>query len=583
MKAVDSVVQKFLEEQSTKTKIVVNLGAGYDPLPWQCLTRYPKACQGVKFVDIDYPDLMLRKRSTIMATPELQALLTNMSSSDGDILFKSDQYLQLGCDLRKTSELEKIMSSIIDIRECLILFTAEVSVTYMTTQGADALIKYAASLPDARFCLLEQILPQGRSHPFAQTMMAHFDKLQTSLHSIERYPTLKHQERRFKDAGWASAKAQNLWQLWSSETFLSPEVRQAVDAVEPFDEWEEFALFGTHYFLLVADSSKAFGDHDVSLSDMLKSEISTSGLKLPPKLPDTPRSVTPTSESDEIGVRFAKTSVQRRFGSILSVRSTDTTTDFVGNFAGIGQSRVNSTDLYTSDPSLDVHKGIIPAVVPSPRMLHTTTDLGDTAILIGGRTSPDNALSDCYVWSKWTSTWEQIDDFPVSIYRHSAIHLGDGKVLVMGGKQASSAYLSEAWLWSQRTSWLKCTSVMPTQACVFPRRFGASLVLVDKNAYRGLWFGGINTKGLICQDSWLWEMAFVNDIPTIRFSSCDLSEALPEPALLRFGASIAMHDNKTVMVGGVTGDQLLPHEREILLLEFQGSRQSAMIDDSYTP
>lgn len=119
-----------------------------DPLPWQCLTRYPAACGGVKFIDIDYLDLMLRKRDAVRNTKELVDVLTGVEvPEEGSILFRSDQYLQLGCDLRDLDGLNKGLASAVDIDNCAVLFTAEVSITYMNADAADALIRWASRLP----------------------------------------------------------------------------------------------------------------------------------------------------------------------------------------------------------------------------------------------------------------------------------------------------------------------------------------------------------------------------------------------------------------------------------------------------
>jgi len=70
MKCIDHAVRRFLEFPSKKKKVVINLGCGYDPLPWQCLGRYPALSNNVKFVDIDYRDLMLKKRDVVKNTDE---------------------------------------------------------------------------------------------------------------------------------------------------------------------------------------------------------------------------------------------------------------------------------------------------------------------------------------------------------------------------------------------------------------------------------------------------------------------------------------------------------------------------------
>jgi hypothetical protein len=88
-------------------------------------------------------------------------------------------------------------------------------------------------------------------------MLAHFKKLQASIYAIERYLPLQQHCSRFLDAGWTSLEiARNLWDLWSDDAFTPPSVRRKLDTIEPFDEWEEFALYGGHYFLLVASNAK---------------------------------------------------------------------------------------------------------------------------------------------------------------------------------------------------------------------------------------------------------------------------------------------------------------------------------------
>ena len=92
----------------------------------------------------------------------------------------------------------------------------------------------------AEFALLEQNMPDGQSNQFAVTMVNHFTKLNSPLKSALRYPLLEDQCKRFEGTGWASITANSLWSLWSDEFFLDDNERKALEAVEPFDEWEEF-------------------------------------------------------------------------------------------------------------------------------------------------------------------------------------------------------------------------------------------------------------------------------------------------------------------------------------------------------
>lgn len=123
-----------------------------DPLPWQCLSRYPESSKDVVFVDVDYKDLMVRKCESVAKTPELQSMFTNMEIlQSGDVLLRSDEYLQIGCDLRDIDHLNTTLRSELDVENCSVLFVAEVSITYMDFQFADNLILWASTLPTGEF------------------------------------------------------------------------------------------------------------------------------------------------------------------------------------------------------------------------------------------------------------------------------------------------------------------------------------------------------------------------------------------------------------------------------------------------
>jgi hypothetical protein len=219
-------------------------------------------------------------------------------------------------------------------------------------------------------------------------MMAHFEKLKTPLGAVEKYPTTSAQQRRFQSLGWTNVSAQNLWSLFSSPDFLRPEERKALDQVEPFDEWEEFALFGCHYVLLVANTDY-FPGAVADLHEM-----------------DTP--LKQSSSTLEMEVRFSRSPKGcgcKRFAAGLPLKGPDRASTNIGNFAGMGlQTRVDSMDVYaTVSESQQGPQPSNPKTQSSPsgRMCHTTTDLGDSgSLLVGGRTGPDSAFKDCWLYHK---------------------------------------------------------------------------------------------------------------------------------------------------------------------------------------
>ncbi|QPH10158.1 hypothetical protein C2857_001345 [Epichloe festucae Fl1] len=281
LKAIDVTVQHFLEKhEARKKKLIINLGCGSDVLPWQSHARHAALCDGVMFVDIDYPDLMRKKRSIVQNTPQLREILGQdfivSEAEESHFILRSERYCQIGCDLRELGKLRAILEELTPLSECPVLFVAEVSITYMDTQSADALIQWASSIGNSEFCLLEQLLPHGPDHPFARTMLNHFDKLNTPPKSVRQYPTLSRQIDRFTSRGFQEAKIWDLWQVWSSEDFVSGAERASLDEIEPFDEWEEFVMFGRHYFIIHASTSSKYKKESLQRrNDSVRQSINT--------------------------------------------------------------------------------------------------------------------------------------------------------------------------------------------------------------------------------------------------------------------------------------------------------------------
>ena len=121
-----------------------------DPLPFQFWHRHASVSRNAVFVDVDYPQLIGRKRDRMLTNDLLRdALLkTNLRSTTPPVYARSDQYMALGCDLRDLATLERTLKDEFDLASASILFVAEVSVTYMPVPDADALIRWASTLPD---------------------------------------------------------------------------------------------------------------------------------------------------------------------------------------------------------------------------------------------------------------------------------------------------------------------------------------------------------------------------------------------------------------------------------------------------
>ena len=102
-------------------------------------------------MDVDYPDLVEKKCDIISNTSQLRDLLGpyDRPLSPRGLTLRSEHYLAIGCDLADVATLDVLLASECEMSNCLVLCTAEVSITYMDTNAADALIRWAALHDDS--------------------------------------------------------------------------------------------------------------------------------------------------------------------------------------------------------------------------------------------------------------------------------------------------------------------------------------------------------------------------------------------------------------------------------------------------
>lgn len=404
---------------------------------------------------------------------------------------------------------------------------------------------------DVQFCILEQFFPDGPDHPFAKTMMSHFHKLRAPLFSIHEFPSLAEQEQRFIDAGWAHARARSLWDLWSDDNFLPESTRASLDSFEAFDEWEEFALFASHYFLLVASNNN---------SAILEKS----------KTPEEPCGQKTSSHSEKFVLKAncpSGKSARRRYGALVPDSK-----DSVGHYGGQGErARLASTDLYTREGVVEP-ANLFPSRDIPVRMCHTITPLGTSSdcLLVGGRASPAAPLGDC--WLRQRDSWRRVHPLPVPRFRHAAVSVplcdADGSVLIYGGKTRDNTILDSWLLWSEKDQqgW-QTVEIMGTRP---EARFGSCVGKISDNF--GVLFGGIGRKGTIIEDFWTWSLSRGDD-GSLQVKMTELTgfvrDASPQlfPYLARFGATVTATSFGLVLAGGIMSRQLVPAEKEILLLD----------------
>ncbi|KAL9061089.1 MAG: hypothetical protein Q9162_000234 [Coniocarpon cinnabarinum] len=555
MRAVEHAVRTFLSNHPHENTCIVNLGCGYDTLPFKFLAKEPQLCEHSKFIDVDYRKLLEKKCEVIGAKDCFRGLCGQVESDvqTQNVLFDSNQYAAIAADLQSESDLQQL-KQILNAQDGRLLFIAEVSMTYMAPTDANNVIKWASSFPKATFSLLEQYLPLGESHRFAETMLQHFSKLQSPIRCALTSPSLEDQKQRFTANGWTEVSASSLWSFWTDDNSISAEERSLLDEVEPFDEWEEFILYARHYFLLTAQGPlQEFGEANSELSG--------------PK----PRQHSTNTQDNSL---FCKVQQPSRGHSPrrLFAGSLATAERIVCNGGYGPQGRLQSSDAITKAIAQDSSMAMVADAghaLEHETACHTITRLkSGSHLLVGGRLSPAKARSECLVTTG--DSWRHVENLPTGRYRHSTVVWGEG-VLVIGGK-LDSGRLAEDWLfWEAERGWSKVTIIgdMP------PLRYGAcaselSMDFTQTSSAQcsAILLGGMSWDGRILED--VWQIDLLSQVPsagpmvrcwqpTMRFSG-------PSVDVFRFGAVLTPQRDELFMTGGVGNGQDDSHESELLRL-----------------
>ena len=401
-------------------------------------------------------------------------------------------------------------------------------------------------------------MPNGRKHPFADTMLYHFARNQSPLQVIEKYPQLEDQVERFNATGWQSVFAKSLWDLWRHPEFFSTSDRIDVNNKEQFDEWEEFVHYSSHYFFLTAQISSILTTFEQPCRTILQPTQSHT------RVPYTRK-------------RDDRQSNQRE----LATRENDHACFEPRRFAVLYQSEKGVFELYGGEDGserLSILETFFlshqlgpagPSERPSYQKLvhHSVTPLSVhfDCFISGGREAPKSILSEC--WLKRDGQWQRVHDLPVPLYRHAATLIRDSNnedgVLVFGGKtlRKEGHQVCATWyLWQDRIGWrtVECTNEKLTP------RFSANLISLGKKNI-GLLLGGMSEDGVIQQEWYRWAIDTRGHQPRLELSSCG---DIQNVSVCRIGACFVNSRDGLFLIGGVQSSGLPPPGFEVWKLSY---------------
>eukprot|EP00903_Cladosiphon_okamuranus_P017039 g15704.t1 len=212
---------------------VISLGAGKDSLFFRLKDRGIVPAGG--YLEVDFAAVSTWKASLISRNSALSTLA-------------NDSYRLVAADLRDLAGLEGgLVAAGVDFAAPTILL-AECVLVYMEPAESAALLQWCASkFGDSLFAAYEMTSPHDA---FGKMMQQNIQRMGCRLPGLELYPTLPSQEERLRKAGWDSARATDMLQVFQG--FLDPADVQRVSRIEVLDEVEEWELIMHHYCLVLA-------------------------------------------------------------------------------------------------------------------------------------------------------------------------------------------------------------------------------------------------------------------------------------------------------------------------------------------
>lgn len=521
--------------QGTNKRFFINLGCGFDPAAFEYLdlaNRFQdEHYKDLVFVDIDYPELIDIKVQMIKQSEDLSRIVGlnhttgTRNSLDPKIYpIATLNYIAVKCDLNNTRSFKKVLSdlNLSDKKnDSLKIFIAEVSITYMDPEKADAIIESAIGCENCHFLILEHLIANNDfDDKFVKRMLFHFNKINSPIKSVQdKYRTVDSQLKRYK--GISNNKGffemVTLMNFWN--TYLNKEIKQKIDNIEPFDEFEEFNLFCMHYYFGHYTNSdiELFHDRDVGFVDTDNFPIDvfsdiTINFKIQKNMSLTQR-------------RFAACTISDENNSSVLLNS------------GFSQTKLNSSVLLSnnSNDKLVFEDNYF----PEARICHCITKLEDNSFLItGGRTAPGKILNSAWILEKDSKNslckWTRLANMHVARSRHNIFTSRKGTIFAVNGGKGAEKFDFQTKKWDK----VKIDGINELN-------FKSAALAFSSNNNIGYMCGGMAPDGTISSN--LYRLKLSDD------EKCLNIELIGSNFIIgRYGAKLIIYENKLVLMGGVS-------------------------------
>jgi [phosphatase 2A protein]-leucine-carboxy methyltransferase len=248
--AIDKLVERFLATTASyPRRQIISLGAGTDT---RCLRLFASTeNRNITYHEIDFPEMITRKRTIIESTPSLRTVLKtpeSISPTAWNVLCSSpdtgNRLILHGLDLRKLSD--TLLPNLDPDSPTLLI--SECCLCYLQATDTTSVVGYFTKAIHAPISLViyEPILPND---PFGRTMVSNLAARGITMPTLEVYSTPEQQEKRLRDAGFDEARSKTVNAIWNC--WVEEEEKRRIDLLEGgLDEVEEWELLAGHYIVV---------------------------------------------------------------------------------------------------------------------------------------------------------------------------------------------------------------------------------------------------------------------------------------------------------------------------------------------
>ncbi|RNF12025.1 tRNA wybutosine-synthesizing protein 4 [Trypanosoma rangeli] len=519
---------------STGPVQVVSLGAGYDTLAMR-LKGEPQYA-GVHFYEIDFPSVMQSKSELVRVAPK-DAFPEDLMAEPAQELVKlrGKNYYAVGVDLRDTEHdfittLMKVSPDFSPLHPTVLF--AECVMQYMPPYSASDLIKrVACAFSRAIFVAYDQINP---SDSFGNVMQASLRSKGSPLLGLAETPGKMAMLSRAFACGMKETAFANFHDL--SHYYLTGDERRRVEALEPFDETEEWCEMCEHYGITMAATS-----HEV-------------GMPAHPAFMGTTReAATQASQATaQVAAHVEKWPVSR-FGFegwgngqafAEELPSGDVVIVSFGGFSATrGHQRTNTVRVHSLCEGDYRVTTTSSSAEPPALVFHSFSRVArGVYVVLGGRTNPTDVMMDAFLLQldfpeqaaqvqkkhivAWWSKLEPVagaGELPEARYRHTAIAVEDNtenlqrSIFVFGGRNGAGYCLNDAWIarvCGTTVHWkrLPLAGEIPPPCC--------SSAVIDIRATTAVLLSGGLLAGDVCEGA-VWRVDWATG------NCCKMSYVLP--------------------------------------------------------